>query len=302
MKRMFRILALMIAAVCCCMTAAHAADSYIELDGFSFDINDKGEAVIHEYNGDQTDIVIPQKLLRATVIGIDDYAFYNKELSSVSFDAATGLRTIGSCAFYGCADLSELSLPSDIALSFGSFQSCTGLGSLTISDGIGVIPEQCFYQCTSLTEITLPDSVTKIDVRAFGECEGLRYMYLSASITDIAPNAFEGDDDLIIRTQRGTYAAQYGNDNGIRVEYPYAYLLGDANGDSHVDVLDVTLLQRVLANVTSDPDGLIALRGCVSGEELSSIDVTSIQRCLAYVPTPYPVAERTSGWASAEVV
>ena len=72
MKRMFRILALMIAAVCCCMTAAHAADSYIELDGFSFDINDKGEAVIHEYNGDQTDIVIPQKLLRATVIGIDD--------------------------------------------------------------------------------------------------------------------------------------------------------------------------------------------------------------------------------------
>ena len=302
MKRMIRIIALMIAAVCCFASAAHAADNYFELYGFTFDINSEGKATIHDYNGDKTDVVIPNSLLRAPVVSVGDYAFYDKPITSVSFDTASQLNSIGSCAFYNCASLSELSIPSNVALSFSAFQNCSGLETLTIAEGIAEIPEQCFYRCSSLTEITLPDSVTTIGVRAFGECGSLHYAYLSENVTDIASNAFSGDSDLIIRTQRDSYAAQYAKDNDIPVEYPYEYLNGDADGNGIVDIFDVTVLQRVLARIIDDPDGLIALRGCITGETLSSIDVTVIQRFLAHMETQYPVNETIFGWTSAEIV
>ena len=292
----------MIAAVYCFSTAAHAADNYFELNGFTFDINSEGKATIHDYNGDNTDVVIPNSLLRAPVVSVGDYAFYDKSITSVSFDTAAQLNSIGSCAFYNCTSLSELSIPSNVALSFSAFQNCSGLETLTIDEGIAEIPEQCFYRCSSLTEITLPDSVTTIGTRAFGECGSLHYAYLSENVTDIASNAFSGDSDLIICTQRDSYAAQYAKDNNIPVEYPYEYLIGDADGNGIVNIFDVTTLQRVLAKMMDDPDGMIALRGSVTGGTLSSIDVTVIQRFLAHMDTPYPVNETNSGWASAEIV
>ena len=302
MKRMIRLCALMIAAVCCFSSAVHAADSYFELDGFAFDINNEGKATIHDYSGNDTDVVIPSTLLRAPVIAIGDYAFYGKEITSVSFDSATQLETIGDYAFYNCSSLSELSLPTGIGLSFGSLQNCTALETLSIEEGIDTIPEQCFYGCSSLSEITLPDSVTTIEKRAFSDCIGLRYAYLSNNVESIAENAFSGDDDLTIRCEYGSYAAQYAKDNDIPVEYLYRYLLGDADGNEHVSLLDVTVIQRYLARVIDDPDGLIALRGCVTGEMLGVLDAAMIQRHQAHMDIPYPVGEEVSGYTSCEDV
>ena len=85
--------------------AVQAADSYLELNGFSFTI-DGGTAVIHEYSGDSADVVIPETLLSAKVVKIDNYAFYgNKKLKSVSFDEAEHLKSIGDSAFCGCTSL-----------------------------------------------------------------------------------------------------------------------------------------------------------------------------------------------------
>lgn len=302
MKRILCICIALVLLIFSTTAVAHAADSYLELDGFTFDINDQGEATIHDYNGESTDVTIPNKLLRAPVVTIDAYAFFNQPITSLDLYKATGLLNIGSCAFSGCSSLEELSLPANVSLAFGSFQSCAELRALTIADGIDTIPEQCFYNCPSLTQIMLPDSVTTIEIRAFGECTGLRYAYLSDNVTSIADNAFENDSDLIIRCEKDSYAAQYAKDHQIKAEYPYRYILGDADGDGQITALDVTFIQRVLARVRDDPDHLIALRGTIAGEELSITDASLIQRSLAQLAIAYPVGETVSGYTPAENV
>ena len=59
------------------------------------------------------------------------------------------------------------------------------------------------------------------------------------------------------------------------------YLVGDADGDGAVTVLDATKVQRLLADYVLDEDGMIALRGDVNGDGISILDATFIQRFLA---------------------
>lgn len=59
------------------------------------------------------------------------------------------------------------------------------------------------------------------------------------------------------------------------------YLLGDADGDQRVTVLDATRIQRLLADLITDDDGGIVLRGNVRGSLLDILDATLIQRWLA---------------------
>ncbi len=49
-----------------------------------------------------------------------------------------------------------------------AFINCTGLTSVTISDGVTYVGDCAFYNCTSLTSVTIPASVTRIDDYAFG--------------------------------------------------------------------------------------------------------------------------------------
>ena len=300
MKRLLCICISLVLLIFSTTVAAHAADSYLELNGFTFDVNENGEATIHDYDDSSTDVTIPNKLLRAPVVYIDDYAFYGKSMSSLDLTQAAGLVHIGNCAFCGCSSLEELFLPSNVALSFGAFQGCSGLEALTIDNGIDTIPEQCFYNCSSLTEIALPDSVTTIEIRAFGNCTDLRYAYLSDNIESIADNAFINDSKLTIRCNRGSYAAQYAKENHIPVEYPITYMLGDADGDEDISVCDATVFLRVMADIMPDPDGLICLRSSINGDPEDLTNATILLRYLANIEVPYPVGEIVSGYTAAE--
>lgn len=73
--------------------------------------------------------------------------------------------------------------------------------------------------------------------------------------------------------------------------YRYSYLRGDSDGNGKINILDATLIQRVIADIQSDDDGMIALRAALSGDTLDIIDVTCLQRYIAQMPTPYPINE-----------
>lgn len=57
-----------------------------------------------------------------------------------------------------------------------AFRFCTGLTSVTLSDGIASVGSSVFYSCTGIVEITLPASVTTVGNGAFS---------LVASLTDL---------------------------------------------------------------------------------------------------------------------
>ena len=283
MKKSIRFAVITAGMAFCFITSVHAADSYFSLNGFTFHLNADSNAEIHDYDNRSADVVIPDSLLDAKVVRIGDYAFFNNTaISSVCFEQASALTAIGNSAFYGCASIDSLSLPAQTELSFGSFQKCSGLESLQLSDGIDTIPTQCFYGCVSLSEVRVPASVSEISGWAFGGCESLRYVYLPDSQMHISLNAFSGDASLVFRCDSyDCDAARYARENGIPVEYSFRYLCGDANGDDTISIIDATLLQRLLGDVIEDPDGKMSVRGDVSGDGIDIMDVTDIQRYFA---------------------
>lgn len=274
---------------------ADAAENYIVLYGFAFDINTDGEAVIHSYDDRSTDAVIPQKLMGADVTTIDDYAFFNDaNITSVSFEKATALKTIGVNAFNGCVNLKSLTIPGYIeALSFGSFQNCGSLEELIIEDGIAQIPDQCFYASVSLKQIALPQSIEKIGERAFMNCSELSVVDIPDTVEEIADNAFDGCDDLVIRCTKESYALQYAISHEINYLItnpdPITYMIGDADGDGAVTICDVTVIQRALASI--EVNAFDEAAADIGNNGLEITDATVIQRYLSGVDGSYRIGE-----------
>ncbi len=73
--------------------------------------------------------------------------------------------------------------------------------------------------------------------------------------------------------------------------YRYSYLRGDSDGNGKINILDATLIQRVIADIQSDDDGMIALRAALTEESLRITDVTCLQRYFVQIETPYPIGE-----------
>lgn len=84
---------------------------------------------------------------------------------------------------------------------------------------------------------------------------------------------------------------------------PSSYILGDADGNGVVDILDATKIQRILAHLLTDPDGGYTLRGDVDGDQmLTAADVTLIQRHLASLKTKYPIGQLVEAPTEAETI
>ena len=85
-----------------------------------------------------------------------------------------GLKTIGYYAFYGCDNLTNITIPDSVTtIEYQAFCSCDNLTSITIPDSVTTIGEDAFGSCGSLTSITIPDSVTTIGGNAFRYCSNL---------------------------------------------------------------------------------------------------------------------------------
>lgn len=72
---------------------------------------------------------------------------------------------------------------------------------------------------------------------------------------------------------------------------PETYSLGDIDGDGIINVLDVTVLQRVLAGYTYADEAGIRIRGAITepANGISVLDATAIQRYLANYTDPYGI-------------
>lgn len=66
-----------------------------------------------------------------------------------------GVTTIGSNAFYGCSDLTSISIP----------------------EGVTDIADFAFLVCSGLTTVSIPSTVTSIGSRAFGFCTNLKSVF-----------------------------------------------------------------------------------------------------------------------------
>jgi len=161
-----------------------------------------------------TDAIIPD-----SVESIGDYAFYGckslmeiiipgsvKRVGYRAFAAceslseliiSDGVETIDATAFGWCTSLEEVVIPGSADMVGndvwgGTFNGCTGLTSVTISEGVSNIAAYAFRGCTGITEITIPGSIETIGTNAFYGCTGLRDLTISDGVKVIDFTAFSG--------------------------------------------------------------------------------------------------------------
>ena len=67
------------------------------------------------------------------------------------------------------------------------------------------------------------------------------------------------------------------------------YLVGDADGDGAIAILDATRVQRLLAGLVADE--LSAVRGDINGNGLDILDATAIQRYIAGFETESAIGD-----------
>ena len=138
----------------------------------------------------------------------------NKSITSVIVEE--GVTTICTRAFYGCTNLTSISLPSTIkridgyafvntayyndeqnwengVLYIGNYLIAASKdisGNYLIKDGTIAIAHCAFSNCTSLTGVTMPNSVKHIGESAFGGCTALSDLDISPNIESIYHSAF----------------------------------------------------------------------------------------------------------------
>ena len=130
----------------------------------------------------------------AAVTNLGDVFNGNTAITSfVELEYFTGLDSIGQNAFYGCSNLSSVSIPVSVtSIGMSAFYGCSALiGPLTIPNSVTTIGSSAFYNCSGFTgTLIIPDAITSIGDEAFYGCSGLTDLDISSSVNVIGDDAF----------------------------------------------------------------------------------------------------------------
>lgn len=135
------------------------------------------------------------KWLQSLVIGtsvksIGSQAFVGCDnLSEVEY--LYGLTHISEQAFINCTGLTEVILPESLTeIGHGAFEHCTNLKTLRLPNSLKTIKQEAFAH-TGLTTVVIPASVENIENNAFGDITGLTDVYVLGTNTKCANQAFQ---------------------------------------------------------------------------------------------------------------
>ncbi len=165
---------------------------------------------------------------------IGDWAFANcTKLVTLDFSHANSLYSIGNSAFSGCTALSDIIYPSDLGvgitgLGSNAFRNCSSLKGFCLSDGEygQYLSYGVFEGCTSLQSVTLPKTLLTLADTTFKDCESLQMVFYGGTDEDWAELTKYHKNNVLGGARLFTNAAwgiQVGDD---------AYYIADAFGQT----------------------------------------------------------------------
>ena len=105
---------------------------------------------------------------------------YPRGLGNASYAIPRDVRIIGDSAFYGCRNLTGVTLPDSVAaIGADAFSGCERLTDIVLPDSVAAIGSGAFSGCDSLTGVTIPDSVTDVGSNPFAYCGKLTEIRVS---------------------------------------------------------------------------------------------------------------------------
>ena len=144
--------------------------------------------------------------------------------------------------------VTDLTIPSDVKdIGQYAFYGCSELTGVSMSPGIESIGTSAFYGCSGLTDVSIPNGVTSVGASAFASCSGLRSINIPESVSSIPSSVFNGCDRLWTSWYR-TLANSSGEIGG-----------GTSGGEGAIPVdpryaLAASPADRAIASVTVDGD------------------------------------------------
>lgn len=251
--------------------------------------------------------------LPTTIRVIDNYAFRNcRSLKYMTIPESVTVLGEGFCN--GCSSLEKAYVNTAVSkLPAFSFAGCSSLDYVRLNPGISAIGQSAFSGCSSLQSIDLPENIKVIDRVAFyqsglesfdinegtdsvfdytfAECMNLTRVNIPKSVTFIDSAAFKNDSNLTLGVWYGSVGYEYATANHIPYVLLDNVLLGDVNGDGAVNINDVTIIQRHVAELVF-LEGIYLHAADVNQDGVTDIsDATHLQAYLAEFSIENPVGE-----------
>ncbi|MBQ6152408.1 MAG: leucine-rich repeat protein [Ruminococcus sp.] len=306
MKRIICLSMCLILAISCVFSAgaadtvAESGKTLVTYDDWVYErISGDRYWEIDSYIGQDTELIIPRIVNDVMVVSLSNYCFSgNTAITSV--ETSSPLWNIGEYAFSGCTSLESVELNFALqTIGVGAFTGTTSLKNINLEDSAVTEINAHAFMNSGIEEVTLPDTCEKIGNYAFGQCSSLSKITIPKSVTEIHQDAFKSSENAVIYCYTDSYAHQYAEANDIEyvlIDAPveYTFILGDADHDGIVSILDATTIQKYLASIISDDDGWIRMAGSVEGEKLNIMDATYIQKYLACFGVPYEIGKEVT--------
>ena len=100
------------------------------------------------------------------------------------------ITTIGESAFESCAGLKSIVLPDGLTgINYNAFYNCTGLQSIHIPESVTFIGASAFRYCSSITSIVIPSGITTLNEDLFSGCDSLSLIVLPEGLKEIQSSA-----------------------------------------------------------------------------------------------------------------
>ena len=196
-----------------------------------------------------TEIVIPESVRHVSADAFSGTQWLSDRI------AEDPLVIVNSTLYTGRTCKGKVTIPEGVEeIADYAFYKTWDMKGIEFPESLKSIGREAFYNDTELRELVLPAGVAFIGENAFGRC--LSKITIPNSKAVIGENAFSSD--ITIAGYDGSTAEAYAKEHEITFESlgaepaEPAFTPGDVNGDSSVDLKDVTVMRRALAgwNVT----------------------------------------------------
>ena len=145
-------------------------------------------------------LIIPNKIGGVPVVGIGPKdesfdSFYQKGFEEIYI--SEGIKSIGSMAFFECAQLTYVRFPSTLEeIGMAAFYSCPNLNNITLPDSVSTLGMGAFGNCSSLSSINIPAGLDRLEDGVFGYT-AITGIIVPDHILSIGIHAFEGCAQLV---------------------------------------------------------------------------------------------------------